>query len=59
MAGDWVYDGTAGRALSTDIRFALTVAREVHGATWIVEELLKAGAMLKLAADGPGPTRSR
>ena len=41
MAGDWVYSEKAGRALSTDIRFALTVAREVHGAGWIVEELLK------------------
>ena len=30
----------AGRALSTDTRFALTIAREVHGAGWIVEELL-------------------
>jgi hypothetical protein len=41
MAGDWTYSETAGRALSTDIRFALTVAREVHGAGWIVDELLK------------------
>jgi hypothetical protein len=41
MAGDWTYSETAGRALSTDIRFALTVAREVHGAAWIVEELLR------------------
>jgi len=56
MAGDWVYDGTAGRALSTDIRFALTIAREVHGAAWIVEELLNPAAMLEVAADGPGPT---
>jgi hypothetical protein len=40
MAGDWTYSETAGRALSTDIRFALTVAREVHGAGWIVDELL-------------------
>jgi hypothetical protein len=40
MASDWAYSGTAGRALSTDIRFALTVAREVHGAGWIVDELL-------------------
>jgi len=40
MAGDWTYSGKAGRALSTDIRFALTVAREVHGAGWIVDELL-------------------
>jgi hypothetical protein len=41
MAGDWTYDETAGRALSTDIRFALTIAREVHGAGWIVDELLR------------------
>ena len=49
MAGDWVYNETAGRALSTDIRFALTVAREVHGAAWIVDELLSPAAMLKPA----------
>jgi hypothetical protein len=41
MAGDWTYTETAGRALSTDIRFALTIARDVHGAGWIVDELLK------------------
>jgi hypothetical protein len=41
MAGDWTYSETAGRALSTDIRFALTIARDVHGAGWIVDELLK------------------
>jgi hypothetical protein len=41
MAGDWTYSETAGRALSTDIRFALTVAREVHGAGWVVDELMK------------------
>ena len=40
MAGDWTYSEMAGRALSTDIRFALTVAREVHGAGWIVDELV-------------------
>jgi hypothetical protein len=40
MASDWAYSGTAGRALSTDIRFALTIAREVHGAGWIVNELI-------------------
>jgi len=39
MAGDWAYNGAAGRALSTDIRFALSIAREVHGAGWIVDEL--------------------
>ena len=39
MAGDWAYSEVAGRALSTDIRFALTIAREVHGAGWIVDEL--------------------
>ena len=43
MASDWAYNGTSGRALSTDIRFALTVAREVHGAGWIVDELLGRG----------------
>jgi len=41
MAGDWTYSETAGRALSTDIRFALTIAREVHGAGWVVDELVK------------------
>ncbi len=41
MAGDWAYSETAGRALSTDIRFALTIAREVHGAGWIVDELME------------------
>jgi len=41
MASDWTYSETAGRALSTDIRFALWVAREVHGAGWVVDELLK------------------
>ena len=40
MASDWAYSGAAGRALSTDIRFALTIAREVHGAGWIVDELV-------------------
>ena len=40
MASDWAYSERAGRALSTDIRFALTIAREVHGAGWIVDELL-------------------
>jgi hypothetical protein len=40
MASDWAYSENAGRALSTDIRFALTIAREVHGAGWIVDELL-------------------
>ena len=41
MASDWSYNGATGRALSTDIRFALTIAREVHGAGWVVDELLK------------------
>ena len=40
MASDWAYSEGAGRALSTDIRFALTIAREVHGAGWIVDELI-------------------
>jgi hypothetical protein len=41
MASDWIYSETTGRAIATDIRFALTVAREVHGAGWIVDELTK------------------
>jgi len=41
MVGDWTYSEKAGRALSTDIGFALMVAREVHGAGWIVDELLR------------------
>jgi hypothetical protein len=41
MAGDWTYSEAAGRALITNIRFALTVARDVHHAGWIVDELLK------------------
>jgi hypothetical protein len=40
MASDWIYSETTGRAIATDIRFALTVARDVHGAGWIVDELL-------------------
>jgi hypothetical protein len=40
MASDWSYNGATGRALSTDIRFALTIAREVHGAGWVVDELM-------------------
>src|SRR5262245_19938650 len=40
MAGDWTYSEVAGRALSTDMRFALTIARDVHRAGWIVDELL-------------------
>ena len=40
IASDWTYNGTTGRALSTDIRFALTIARDVHQAGWIVDELL-------------------
>src|SRR5262249_22709973 len=46
MAGDWAYSEVAGRALSTDIRFALGVAREIHGAGWVVDELLKPDAPL-------------
>jgi peptidase S46-like protein len=42
MASDWAYSEVAGRALSTDIRFALTIAREVHGAGWVVDELMAA-----------------
>ena len=41
MASDWIYSETTGRAIATDIRFALTVARDVHGAGWIVDELTK------------------
>jgi hypothetical protein len=40
MADDWAFSEVAGRAISTDIRFALTIAREVHGAGWIVDELM-------------------
>ena len=47
MASDWAYNGTSGRALSTDIRFALTVAREAHGAGWIVDELVGAARSTK------------
>src|SRR5205814_3145856 len=50
MAGDWTYSETAGRALSTDIRFALTIAREVHGAGWIVDELMKPDRALSAAS---------
>ena len=52
MAGDWTYSETAGRALSTDIRFALTVAREVHGAGWVVDELLNPARPLPTATAG-------
>ena len=48
MGSDWTYSEVSGRALSTDIRLALTIAREVHGAGWIVDELL--------TADKPVPT---
>lgn len=41
MASDWSYNEEAGRSIATDIRFALFVAREVHGAGWIVDELTK------------------
>ena len=41
MASDWAFSEGTGRALSTDIRFALTIAREVHGAGWIVDELTR------------------
>ena len=53
MASDWVYSGKAGRALSTDIRLALTIARDVHGAGWIVDELLHPSALLKVADARP------
>ncbi len=41
MVSDWSYNETNGRAIGTDIRFALFVARDVHGAGWIVDELTK------------------
>jgi hypothetical protein len=41
MASDWSYNEKTGRSIATDIRFALFVAREVHGAGWIVDELTK------------------
>lgn len=41
MAGDWTYGEGSSRTINTDIRFALTVAREVHGAGWVVDELTK------------------
>ncbi len=41
MASDWVYDEKSGRSIATDIRFALFVAREVHGGGWIVDELTR------------------
>jgi hypothetical protein len=37
--------------LSTDIRFALTIAREVHGAGWVVDELLNPDRAERKAAD--------
>ncbi len=50
IASDWVYNGAAGRALSTSLRFALTIAREVHGAGWIVDELLNPASPLSSKA---------
>jgi Peptidase S46 len=41
MVSDWSYNETTGRAIGTDLRFALFVARDVHGAGWIVDELTK------------------
>jgi hypothetical protein len=41
MASDWSYNDETGRSIATDIRFALFIAREVHGAGWIVDELTK------------------
>ncbi len=41
MASDWSYNEKTGRSIATDIRLALFVAREVHGAGWIVDELTK------------------
>lgn len=48
MASDWSYNGATGRALSTDIGFALTIAREVHGAGWVVDELLNPDRPLQM-----------
>jgi len=53
MAGDWTYIESTGRALSTDIRFALTIARDVHSAGWVVDELLNPARPLATSA----PTR--
>ena len=39
-ASDWLYSERAGRAINTDIRFALTIAREAHAGGWIVDELM-------------------
>ncbi len=47
MVSDWTYSEKAGRALSTDIRFALTIASEVHSAGWVVDELLHPDRPLK------------
>lgn len=41
MVSDWSYNETTGRAIGTDLRFALFLARDVHGAGWIVDELMK------------------
>jgi Peptidase S46 len=41
MVSDWSYNETMGRSIGTDLRFALVIAREVHGAGWIVDELTK------------------
>jgi hypothetical protein len=41
LASDWSYNEKTGRSIAIDVRFALFVAREVHGAGWIVDELTK------------------
>lgn len=33
------HDERSGRSIATDMRFALFIARDVHGAGWIVDEL--------------------
>ena len=48
-ASDWTYSERAGRAISTDIRFALTIAREIHDAGWIVDELMHPDRVLEAA----------
>ena len=47
---DWSFDSATDRALSTDIRFALTIAREVYGAGWVVDELLNPDRALQMKA---------
>lgn len=41
MASDWSYNEETGRSIATDIDSRFFVAREVHSAGWIVDELTK------------------